>query len=65
MSFNTEESLFWLLAKKYGVIPVPVTENVGKLNETVVPVKVNFLFAMLNIFRLRNPTYAPETFFIL
>jgi len=43
MNFNTEESLFWLLAKKHSVIPVPLTENSGKLNETEVPVKVNLL----------------------
>jgi hypothetical protein len=65
MSFNKEESLFWLLAKKYSVIPVPLAENSAKLNETEVPVKVNLLFALLNIFRLTSPTYAPEIFFIL
>lgn len=65
MSFNKEESLFWLLAKKYSVIPVPLTENLAKLNETEVPVKVNLFFALFNIFRLTSPTYAPETFFIL
>jgi hypothetical protein len=65
MSFNKEESLFWLLAKKYSVIPVPLAENSVKLNETEVPVKVNLLFALLNIFRLTSPTYAPEIFFIL
>jgi len=65
MSFNTEESLFWLLAKRYSVIPVPSTENLAKLNETEVPVKVNLLFALLNIFRLTSPTCAPETFFTL
>jgi hypothetical protein len=64
MSFNKEESLFWLLANKYSVIPVPLTENVAKLNETEVPVKVNSLFALLNIFRLTSPTYDPATFFI-
>jgi len=46
MSFNKEESLFWLLAKKYSVIPV--TDNLAKLNETEVPVKVNLLFASLS-----------------
>jgi len=65
MSSNTEESLFWLLAKKYSVFPVPLTENLARLNETEVPVKVNLLLALLNIFRLTSPTYAPETFFIL
>jgi hypothetical protein len=65
MSFNKEESVFWLLAKKYSVIPVPITDNLAKLNETKVPVKVNLLFALLNIFRLTSQTYTPETFFIL
>lgn len=64
MSFNKEESVFWLLAKKYSVIPVPLTDNLAKLNETEVPAKVN-LFALLNIFRFTSPTYATETFFIL
>jgi hypothetical protein len=62
MSFNKEESLFWSLAKKYNVIPVPSTEDLAKLNETVVPVKVKLLLALLNIFQLISPTYAPETF---
>jgi hypothetical protein len=41
MSFNKEESLFWSLAKKYSVFPVPSTEDLTNLSETVVPVKVN------------------------
>ena len=65
MSFNKEETLFWSLAKKYSVIPVPSTENLAKLNETEAPVKVNLLFALLNIFQLMSPTHAPETIFTL
>jgi hypothetical protein len=62
MSFNKGDSLFWSLAKKYSVIPVPSTEDLAKLSERVVPVKVNLLFALLNIFQLISPTYARETF---
>jgi hypothetical protein len=62
MSSNTEESLFWLLAKKYSVFPVPLTENLARLNETEVPVKVvkhaseNSFTIMEDIFALKEKT---------
>jgi hypothetical protein len=49
MSLNTQENIFWLLAKKYSMIQIQSTDNSAKLNEGEAPFKV---IGCLNTFQL-------------
>jgi hypothetical protein len=56
MSLSKEDSRFWSLAEKYGIIEVSPAKNLATVNAAEVPVKVNLLCALLNNFQLMNPT---------